>query len=176
MLLIGSMVFFIACSEDFSTVSLLEYNGQFPEESAKHITITLSDSGITSFTIYAPVFNKYLGDSSYTDCPNGVEVTSFDHFGNKQSVLTADYAISRDKTEVMEAHKNVVITDLQKNETIETEKIIWDKKKKRIYSDVMVKQIKADGSINIGDGFDADERFTQYSIRKPRGEMVTNEL
>ena len=170
------MVFFISCSDDFKKIAPKEYNGKFPDESATDIEIVFSDSGRTSFILYAPLLNKYLIDKPYMDCPKGITITSFDNEGNKQSVLTADYAISEDKSERMEASSNVVIRDLIKHETIETEIIIWDKKHKRIYSESEVRQIKADGTINIGDGFDADERFTKHTIQNPRGEMLTDDL
>ena len=109
------------------------------------------------------------------DFPEGIIVTSYSN-GEKHSVLTADYAISEDRIQRMEASKNVVITDLQKKESIRTEQIIWDKRNKIIYSNVEVVQIKADGTTNRGDGFEADERFTKYSIRNPRGEMLANEF
>jgi len=76
----------------------------------------------------------------------------------------------------MEASKNVVIIDLIKQESILTEKIIWDKMNKRIFSDVEVTQIKADGTINNGDGFESDERFTKYTIIYPRIEILAEEL
>ena len=76
----------------------------------------------------------------------------------------------------METSKNVVITDLVKHESIKTEQIIWDKLNKRIYSEVEVTQIKADGTINKGDGFEADEKFTRYAIKNPRGEMLTTNV
>lgn len=171
------MVFFMACQDDFSVIAPIEYDGKFPDESAKDIDIIFSDSGRISFHIFAPLLNKYnSGDDSYLDCPEGVTITSYDDYGNKQSVLTAEYAISNDAEQQMEAHRNVVITDLQKKETIETEKIIWDKKNKSIYSDVDVKLIKADGSIYYGEGFEGDERFRKYSIRKPRADVYKDDF
>lgn len=174
---ISVAVFFIACSsENLKKTGCLEYGGKFPDESASDIEIIFSDSGKISFILYAPLLNKYITENAYMDCPEGITIISFDNYGNKQSILTADYAISEEKTLRMEANKNVVVTDLKKNETIKTEKIIWDKKHKRIYSEVEVRQIKADGTVNIGDGFDADERFTKYTIRNPRGEMIASDL
>ena len=170
-----SMVFFVACSKNFKTVTAYEYKGKFPDESVKNIEITFSEGGKISFIISAPVLNKYMGETTYMDCPEGVTITSFDYDGTIQSIMTADYGISVDNTQKMEAHRNVVITNLKKGERIETEKIIWDQREKTIYSDVEVRQYKDDGSIHIGDGFDADERFSKYSIRRPRGNVVANE-
>ena len=70
------------------------------------------------------------------------------------------------------ASKNVVIIDVLKGDTLRTEEIIWDQRRRMIYSNVLVKQTKADGSVNYGDGFEADERFTKYTIFHPRGEMA----
>jgi LPS export ABC transporter protein LptC len=110
------------------------------------------------------------------DCPKGITIISYDDWSEKQSKMSADYAVSIDKTQFMEAHKNVVIVDLKKNEKIETEQIIWDKKTKKIYSNVRVRQTKADGTVNIGEGFVADERFTKYTVFKPVGEVLAEGL
>jgi len=153
----------------------MEYDGKFPEESTRNIELIMSEAGQITFTLFAPVMNKYYGENSYVDFPDGITVSSYTN-GEKRSILTADYAISDDYAQRYEAHKNVIITDLAKQESIKTEKIIWDKRTKRIYSDVEVTQIKADGTVNVGDGFESDERFTKYEIRNPRGEILVDEL
>lgn len=165
------MMFFVACSNKLKEVSLVQYNGKFPDESAENMTLTMSDSGKTSFIIQTPLLNRYYGDSSYADCPKGITVISYNEHGRKQAILTAGYASDVANTQIQASH-NVVIHDIIKNETIETEQIIWDQRKGKIYSIVLVKQTKADGSVNWGDGFEADERFTKYTIKHPRGEMA----
>ncbi|MCL2290024.1 MAG: LPS export ABC transporter periplasmic protein LptC [Bacteroidetes bacterium] len=163
-----------SCSSH-SEVILLEYDGKFPDESVRNIEIIRSEEGELAFTLYAPVMNKYYGDEPYTDFPEGITVTSYTN-GDKQSTLTADYAIDHERADRMEAHGNVIIVDLVKEESILTEKIIWDKRSKRIFSDVEVTQIKADGTVNKGDGFESDEKFTKYVIENPRGEILVEEL
>jgi len=169
------MLFCILSCTSRSEVALLEYNGNFPDDSAKNIEITRSEEGEISLILYAPVMNTYRGDNPYTDFPEGIMVTSYTN-GEKQSTLTANYAIDEERAERMEAHGNVVIVDLVKQESILTEKIIWDKRNKRIFSDVEVTQIKADGTVQKGDGFESDERFTKYVIINPRGEILVEEL
>lgn len=157
----------------------MAFEGKYPDESATDMEIVFSDAGKKSFVLTAPLLNKYYEEGntenpyvSYMDCPHGITIISYDERGEEQSVLTADYAISEEQTRRMEARNNVVIKNLAKNESIETEQIIWDKSKRKIYSTVEVRQIRADGTVNIGDGFDADEKFTQYSVWNPRGEMI----
>lgn len=175
LLVIG--VLFVSCKNDeFSKNEQLSIDGKQPDESSKNIAISFSDNGQKSFELYAPLINKYGGDNPYMDCPKGVKIISFGNDNQIEAIMTADYAISEENSNRMEAHKNVVITNIQKGDTIKTEKIIWDKKDKRIYSDVTVKQIRGDGTINIGDGFDADEKFTRYTVRNPRGEVIADNL
>ncbi len=173
------MVFFVACSEKMKVNSLLEYDGKFPDESAEEMEVVYSEDGIKNFELFAPLLNKYYEESdlyvSYMDCPLGITIISYNDDGEKQSILTADYAISEEMKRTMEARNNVVLKNLIKNETIETEQIIWDKNKRKIYSETGVKYTKSDGSVSYGDGFDADERFSKYSVRNPRGEIVTQE-
>ena len=170
-------VFFISCgTQEFSKNQLLEYDGKFPDESANDVEISFSDSGRVSFEIFAPLLNKYNGDAPYMDCPEGIKIISYDSRGEKEAILTSEYAISEELTQRMEARSHVVITNVKNGDTLKTEKIIWDKGNKRIYSDVEVRQIRSDGTVNIGDGFDADERFTKYTVRNQRGEIIADDL
>ncbi len=170
------VVLFFSCGKNREPVVAKECHGKYPDESATEIHMIFSDAGITSFELYAPTLNKYLGDTVYMDCPDGIIIYAYDEWGEKQSMLTADYAISAEIPPRMEASKNVVIKDLVKNETIETEQLIWDKNRQVIYSVVPVKQTKADGTVNYGDGFEADEHFSKYRVFNPRGEMLMEEL
>ncbi len=164
------MMFFVSCNHKQNKSILLSYEGKYPDESAENMTLTISDSGIVSFIVKAPLFNTYSTDSNYMECPMGITVTSYTDYGEKQSVLTADYACNINNS-MYKASKNVVICDLIKGDTLKTEEIIWDQKNKCIYSHTLVKQTKADGSVNYGDGFEADERFSKYTITHPRGEL-----
>ena len=170
-----TIVVFFSCSKNFKKNPLLEYEGKYPDESAKDIEIMISDSGIINFILYAPIMNKYGGENSYIDFPKGITIVSYMD-GEKHSILTADYAISQDYPQRMEATKNVVIVDLDKKESIKTEQLIWDKQNKRIYSESEVMRVKEDGTIDYGDGFESDERFTKYAIKNPRMEMLTNDF
>lgn len=165
------MMFFISCNPKNKEDILFSYHGKFPDESAENMSITMSEYGITSFILETPLLNKYYTDSVYSDCPKGIKITSFNEAGQRQAILTADYAFeSRNKS--YKASKNVVIIDMIKGDTLRTEELIWDKEKKQIYTNTLVKQSKADGSVHYGDGFFADERFSHYTIVHPRGVMA----
>ena len=165
------MMLFAACKSRSSNTKLLEFEGKYPDESAENITITVSDSGRTVFIVNTPMLNRYNGDTAYTDCPKGIKITSFDDFGQKQAIITANYACQINNN-LYRATDNVIIYDIVNGDSIITDEVIWDQRMRTIYSTKQVKQVKQDGSVNYGDGFDADERFTKYTIIHPHGEMV----
>lgn len=170
-------VLFVSCQEDeFSKTNLLSYKGKYPDESSANLHLSFSDSGRLNFQINTPLLNKYNGEESYMDCPEGIEIISYDFMGKPEAILKADYAISNDRDGCMEARNHVIITNLAKGDTITTEKIVWDKRNRKIYSDVPVRQTRADGTVYLGTGFDADEKFTKYTVRNPRGEIIANDL
>jgi len=166
------MMLFAACKDKESHTKLLEFEGKFPDESAENMTITVSDSGRTAFIVNTPMLNRYDNpDTSYTDCPKGIAITSFNDYGHKQAIITANYACQINNN-LFKATDNVIIYDLSSGDSVITDEVIWDQRKRSIYSTKSVKQIKGDGSVNYGDGFEADERFTKYTITHPHGEMV----
>jgi len=166
------MMLFAACKSEENHTQLLEYDGKYPDESAMNMTITVSDSGKTSFIVNTPVFNRYNGpDTSYVDCPEGITIISFDDYGHRQAIVTADYACQINNY-LFKAVDNVIIYDLSNGDSVITDEVIWDQRRRSIYSTKSVKQVKRDGSVNYGDGFDADERFTKYTIIHPHGEMA----
>lgn len=166
------MMLFAACDSKTNNSQLLEFEGKYPDESAENMTITVSDSGQTAFIVNAPMLNRYDSpDTTYTDCPKGIMITSFNDYGRKQAIVTADYACQINNN-LFKATGNVVIYDIINGDSVITDEVIWDQRKRSIYSTKQVKQVKRDGSVNYGDGFDADERFTRYTIIHPHGEMV----
>lgn len=164
----------VSCSNDLTTVKNISARDTLPLESAKNIEAIYSDSGLTVVYIYSRQMDKYLGYNSYTEFPKGIKVLYFDTTMKVKSMLTADYAIVHDREHLMEARKNVVIVDRVKDVTINTENIIWDQKKKIVYSNSFVKKTSKDG-VMYGDGFDADETFSRYTIRHPKGEFNVDE-
>jgi LPS export ABC transporter protein LptC len=71
----------------------------------------------------------------------------------------------------MEAWGNVVVRNEKKNEQINTEHLIWDENRHRIWSDVKVKITRPDQTL-YGTSMESNEAFTDYSIQGVTGEMA----
>jgi lipopolysaccharide assembly outer membrane protein LptD (OstA) len=73
----------------------------------------------------------------------------------------------------MVASGNVEVIN-EKKEQLNTEKLYWNQKEGKIYSNDFVK-ITTQEEILMGEGFESNEDFTKYSIKKLKGTININE-
>ena len=71
-----------------------------------------------------------------------------------------------DGRETWEAFGNVVVKNLIKQETIETDTLYWDQKNERIYTHCYVKLYSPDGFMQ-GYGMESDQRARDHTIFNP---------
>ncbi len=163
-----------ACKNDIETITSLTIDESQPVESAKEIEMYYSDSGLVMIKLVSPILNRYASDDPYIEFPEGLQLYFYDSVMNVKSKLTANYGINWENKETMEVKDDVVITNYDKNEVLNTEHVIWDQRLKKIYSEVFVKRTTPDGVL-YGEGFDADESLKSWKIRKARGEFTIEE-
>lgn len=72
----------------------------------------------------------------------------------------------------MEARNDVIVKN-KKGETLNTEKLVWNEATGKFTSDVFVK-ITTASEVIMGQGFEANQDFTRYSIKKPKGSIIVN--
>lgn len=156
-----------------ATVSSISEEEEMPVDIAKDVQITYSDSGNIKMRLNSELMKTYEGEEPYMEMPEGLYVRFYDSSGNIKSTLTSNYAVSYEKSRIMEARNDVVVVNA-KDERLNTEHLIWDQKKRKIFSDEYVK-ITTEDKILSGEGLEADEEMNNYTILKPRGPIYLNE-
>jgi LPS export ABC transporter protein LptC len=162
-----------ACRNDISVVNSLTLKEKSPEEVMENVHFFLSKDGAVDQEFLINKLNKYAYPERYLECPNGFEIIAYHADKTKRVSLKGDYGVSYEDRKIMEAKRNVVITNFSSGEIIETEHLIWDMNKKLIYSNMPIKQTHPDGSVYIGERFESNEDMTKYTIFKPH--LVTYE-
>ena len=94
----------------------------------------------------------------------------YDSLFNITTTITGDYGIHYQDKKQMEARKNVIVTNFETGERLDTEELIWDQKKEVIYSNKFVKITSEDGVL-FGDGLEAEQDFSKRRIINPSGEI-----
>jgi len=164
-LLMMAMLF--SCENEMSTIKILTQSDTLPSESAKNIEVRYSDSGKLKAILRSPELLKYAGDDPYMLFPKGIHVFFYDSIENLVTEIKSDYAINKEKEEIMEVRKNVVIFDHENDKELNTEVLFWDQKKHKIYNNAFV-TIKEDGRIMHGDSMRADENLEHFELFQVR--------
>lgn len=143
-------------------------------EEAKGIEVVYTDSSYLVFKMKAPSSRRAMERfSSIEEFPEGIEVTFYDKTGKERSWLTADYAIRNQVNRTITVQKNVVLRN-DKGERLDGPELIWDEKKKEIYTDRFVRVTQADKVI-FSHGFKSNESFTRYEMHAVSGDMILEE-
>jgi len=164
-ILIMSVLF--SCGNEMSTIKILTQSDTLPGESAKNIEVRYSDSGKLKAILKSPELLKYTGEDPYMLFPKGIHVFFYDSLENMITEIKSDYAISREKENLMEVRKNVVILDHENQKELHTEVLFWDQKKREIFNNVFV-TIKENGRIMHGDSMRADENLEHFELFQVR--------
>lgn len=117
-------------------------------------------------------------EASYDLFPLGISVYAYTEEGLLESVIVADEAKhtspkgkSADEDEIWEAYGNVILHNVIKQETMETDTIYWDQTKKEIYTDCYVKMYSPDG-FTQGYGMRSDDRMRNSRLNRPFNSYV----
>lgn len=168
---IAALGMLFACKNDLREIAAMDFSSDtIPDITARNIDFTFSDSARVQVRLTGPVMHAYEGDDPYMVFPEGFKVDFYDSVMNITSTITGNYGIHYRKREMMEARHNVVVTNFETGERLDTEELIWDQKKELIYSQKFVKISSEDGVI-YGDGLEAEQDFSKRRIINPSGEI-----
>ncbi len=142
---------------------------ELPISTSHNVVLQYSDSGNIKIILKASVLEKYKnkGEPPYDLLPEGLEIEFIDSVGNVEAKVISKYAIHYPKKELLILSNDVRIFNID-GDKLNSEYMTWDAKSKKIKSDDFVKITTAD-EIIYGDGFEANQDFTNYKINHIKG-------
>lgn len=168
-ILLGVAMLF-SCKGDLETIQSLTHKDESPVETGLDIELVYSSHARIRLVLKAPRMDRFAGEKNYIEMPEGISVVFYDSLMNVTSTLTANYAINYFLEEKFEVRNNVEVVN-EANEKLNTEQLIWDQRKQIIFSEKFVK-ITTGEEVLFGEGFESDERFTDWKIKQPRGTIM----
>lgn len=171
-LLVCFMAF--SCENSMKKVKKVTQTDTVPVQTAKNIEVFYSESGVLKFKLTSPFLINYPGEDAYYKFPKSLKVVMYDSLHREKNELTANYGIKYEKRRMMEATGNVILFNKLKGEKLTTEHLVWDERKKTIFSDRFV-TIRTPDKIIYGEGLVSDEGFDKWKIKKVRGIFYVNE-
>ena len=141
-----------------------------PVQTVRDMFVVQSENGRIQMRASADLMEKYERDTLSNELfPEGFSVYGYTEEGLLETEIVADNARHvkyKDGRETWEAFGNVVVKNLIKQETMETDTLYWDQKNERIYTHCYVKLYSPDGFMQ-GYGMESDQRVRDHTIFNP---------
>lgn len=143
---------------------------ELPAQETDKLRITYSFNGKIRYHITTPqVLNYKDTDEPYDEFPQGGFVEIFNDSLLLETTIFAKYAIHYTQPdELWVATDSVVVHNLVKGQSLYTDTLYWDIKKKEIYTDCYVKVVTPDMIMPGENGMRSDEQFRDYEFRTIR--------
>ena len=142
-----------------------------PVQTVRDMFIVQTENSGLQMRAEAPLMEKYeKGDTlSYELFPEGFNVFGYTEEGLLETRITSDNARHlkyKDGRETWEAFGNVVVQNLIKQETMETDTLYWDQKEEKMYTHRYVKMYSPQGFMQ-GYGMESDQRARDSRLFNP---------
>lgn len=159
-----------SCSRKLGVADSLNVK-ETPVQVVENMFAVQSKNGAVSMRVEAPVMERYERDTCTLErFPRGLTVYGYNAEGLLESSIVSDVAehetgkkISRD---IWKAYGNVVIRNLPKQETMQTDTIYWDQVRELIYTDCYVRMFSPSAFMQ-GYGMESDDKAREATILKP---------
>ncbi|MBX2946634.1 MAG: LPS export ABC transporter periplasmic protein LptC [Cyclobacteriaceae bacterium] len=151
-------------------VQPLEYDG--PQREAEKVEMHYSENEVVKVRMLADLVYEYqVGDREF---PKGIYMEFFNELGVLSSTLRANHAYYSKKDNTWKATGKVEVINLEKNEQLNTEELFWRPDKEQIYTESFV-TIRMQTEVIYGEGLEAKQDMSSYTIKKPQGEFTLEE-
>ena len=156
-----------SCTNDPKLVQEFVSDKQQPIEHIKGAQLLHTENGKVKVRVLANSIERFQDIQPALIFPNQLEVYFYNDSSQLQSTLIADYASIDEGKKIMLAKNNVILISID-DKKLETDELVWDEKKNKIYTDKKVK-ITTGKEVVFGEGFTSTTDFKEYSITKVHG-------
>lgn len=153
-----------SCQNRINSLRKMNQNPLTPQTIEKAVNLVYTDSGTVALTLTSPKLLDFRNlDFPYQEFPNGVVVHFYDD-NKEENIIIADYAIVFQETNLINLIGNVKIT-LSDSTVLTAEQLYWDRKEQWVFTDQPYTVKMPNGTVNNGQGFDANQKFTNFISR-----------
>jgi LPS export ABC transporter protein LptC len=160
-------ILIISCTNDLEEVKKIAQPVDVNREEGKNINIRYTELGKLRANLTAPLVYRITQPNISSEFPQGMHLDLFNESGVIENTLDAMKGSIDDTRHIMTASDKVVVINIR-GDKLETESLSWDQNTKKIYSSAFVK-ITTAKEIIMGDSLEADEKFTDYRIKRVTG-------
>src|SRR5665213_2091237 len=166
------MLLLNACENNLGDIKKLTSKEEDkPISISKGVDVIYSDSAKVKAHLLTPLMIDSA--SMYQEMPKGVKIIFYDDDLKEKGTIVSDYAIRREKDNMIVFRKNVVATNSQ-GETFKSDELIYDQTNKKLYSNKPVQITMSNGNVMNGSNFSSNESLYPWHIDQSTGVFQVN--
>lgn len=162
-------VFIFSCTQ-IEDVDLSKRKKDFPSRTLINANVVFKDSGFLKINLRSPLIEEYaMIDTPYTKFPKGLEMDYYNKNIDSPGFLRANWAMMNEMKGWYEGSGDVLVIS-EKGDTLKTQKLFWNKKKRQIFTQDTVYIITKTGdSLQANNGLEAKDDLTEYMLFNNQG-------
>ena len=160
-----------SCKPNLSEAEKLDLE-KTPLQTVDDMFFVQTENGRLKMRVEAPRMEVYEHDTlSYDLFPSGIRVYAYADDGTLETTIVArkarhDKYPKRKDDELWSVFGNVVVRNILRKQTMETDTLYWDSKAHEIWTDCYIKLSSPDGYMQ-GTGMRSDEMARNAILKKP---------
>ena len=164
----------VSCKAKMAQAEVLNLKDT-PVQTIDDMFAVQTKNGLVVMRVEASVMERYDNDTSaYESFPKGIAIYGYSDDGLLETIIVSDDGRHLTKKrrnavpqeEIWEAFGNVVIHNVLKQETMETDTLYWNQAKNEIYTDCYVKMYSPQGFLQ-GYGMRSDDHARNAILLEP---------
>lgn len=171
---ITAAILVVSCKSKMAQADALNLKDT-PVQTIDDMFAVQTKNGLVVMRVESSVMERYQNDtSSYESFPKGIAIYGYSDEGLLETIIVSDDGrhitnknrSTRQQEEIWEAFGNVVIHNVLKQETMETDTLYWNQAKNEIYTDCYVKMYSPQGFLQ-GYGMRSDDHARNAILLEP---------
>ena len=166
-------IFLLSCEDNFQEIQNINSKNILPIGITENLKLIYTDSAKVKAILYSDLNKDFTNQSfPYSEFPEGVKITFYDNDLN-ETIVTSDYAITYNKTNIVNLIGNVVVNNFDGSE-LKTKQLYWDPEQEWLFTEEKFSFKNIDYDI-IASRLDANRSFTIFNTGKLDGKVLVED-
>ena len=166
-------IFLLSCEDNFQEIQNINSKNILPIGITENLKLIYTDSAKVKAILYSNLNKDFTNQSfPYSEFPDGVKLTFYDKDLN-ETIVTSDYAITYNKTNIVNLIGNVVINNFDGSE-LKTKQLYWDPEQEWLFTEEKFSFKNIDYDI-VASRLDANRSFTIFNTGKLDGKVLVED-
>jgi len=166
-------IFLLSCEDNFQEIQNINSKNILPIGITENLKLIYTDSAKVKAILYSDLNKDFTNQSfPYSEFPEGVKITFYDNDLN-ETIVTSDYAITYNKTNIVNLIGNVVINNFD-GSVLKTKQLYWDPEQEWLFTEEKFSFKNIDYDI-VASRLDANRSFTIFNTGKLDGKVLVED-